>query len=241
MKLCSICILMMTLGNNIYAQKGLRLINEHIKDCNKRDINQTYINTKTGKVQSLDSSFFEDGFIIQNGDTIKCKIYLSKHKISSDCYLYAIAKLSTDSVYVFSPKDISGYDVRGIVMKAHRSVSAGDTSYFFIKIIETGNVTLYDRVGVPSDEEYIYYFEKQGAANFLFLAPNKETDVYRQESYNKTSPMISKYSGPSESQFLSALSEYLKDCEGIHNKILAKVYTINDVETIIKEYNNCKK
>ena len=61
------------------------------------------------------------------------------------------------------------------------------------------------------------------------------------ETSSKNTEMISKYSVPNEEQFKKVFAEYLKDCEGVHNKILSGFYGINDLEAIIREYNKCKK
>ena len=179
--------------------------------------------------------------MIKAGDTIRCRVYLVKHKLNEDNYIYIIARLSDDKNYVFTPKDISAYGVTNVTMIAHRSITSVDTSYFFIKQIEKGFVALYSRVEIPSDNEFIYYFKKPQDDRLLFLAPNKKSDTYIQERYDKNDQMVSKYSGPDQEQFKKVFAEYLKDCEGIHNKILSGFYGINDLETIIREYNKCKK
>ena len=228
-------------GTNIFAQKNISLINYHVKDCNKKDLNQVFVNTNTAKIKSIDTSYFENGYVIKAGDTIRCKIYLAKHKISDDNYIYIIASLSDGKNYIFTPKDIGGYGLNNITMIAHRSITSVDTSYFFIKQIEKGDVTLYSRVEIPSDNEFTYYFKKTDSNGFLFFAPNKKSDTYLQERYDKYGEMVSKYSGPNVEQFKKIFAEYLKDCEGVHNKILSGFYGINDLETIITEYNKCKK
>jgi len=228
------------LGLVVPAQNSAKLVNYHIDAYNKRDVNQQYINTQTSKITTLESNYFEDGFIIRNFDTIRCKIYLPKSKFNDDLYLYIIVRFSGDSDYVYTPKDISGYAVRNITMRAHRSLISGDTTFFFIRLIENGRVTLYDRGRIPSSNEYTYYLNRQGDKNLLIFSPNKESDFFMQESYAySTSPMISKYRGQNEKEFSIAFSEYLKDCEGIRNKIASKFYTVKDMETIIREYNEC--
>lgn len=199
------------------------------------------MNTATAKIKSIDTSYFQNGYVIKTGDTIRCRIYLAKHKLYEDNYVYIIARLSDDKNYVFTPKDISAYGVNNITMIAHRSITSVDTSYFFIKQIEKGNVTLYSRVEIPSDHEFVYYFKKPDSNGLLFFAPNKKSDTYLQERYNKYGEMVSKYTGPNVEQFKKVFAEYLKDCEGVHNKILSGFYGINDLETIIREYNKCKK
>jgi hypothetical protein len=224
---------------HVFAQ-NIEFVNYHINDHNKKDLNQAYVNAQTTKINTLDDNLFADGMIVRNGDTLTCKIYLPKHKINNDSYLYIVAKLP-DSSYIFTPKDISGYTVNGISMRAHRSVMSSDTSYFFIKLIAQGYVTLYSRIEVPSDEEYTYYFNKRGDKDLYFLAPNKVSDFYMPEAYDKDSPMLSKYSSNNENKFKAVFAAYLKDCETVSSKIASKFYTIADVETIIKEYNACKK
>jgi hypothetical protein len=186
--------------------------------------------------------------VIRSADTVRCKIYIPKHKVTDDLFLYIIARLPNDSDYVFSPKDISGYTVNGMTMRAHRSTVSGDTNYFFIKLVEKGNITLYERAGVPSDKEYLYYFERAGDSYLRFLAPYKQTDYYITEGYygsggggGSESPMLSKYSAIDEVHIKAALSEYLKDCEAVRNKLSNNFYTIYDVETIIRDYNKCGK
>ena len=231
-----VCI---TPGLRIVAQ-DVQLINYHIS-CNKKDLNQVFVNTTTAKIKSIDNNRFEEGYIIRSGDTIRCRIYLPKHKLNEDNYVYIIARLSDDKNYILTPKDISGYGLNNIAMIAHRSIVSADTSYFFIKQIEKGGITLYDRVEIPSDHEFTYYLKKTGDNSLLYFAPNKKSDVYLQERYNKNGEMVSKYSGPNVEQFKKVFAEYLKDCEAIHNKILSGFYGINDLETIIREYNSCKK
>ena len=126
-------------------------------------------------------------------------------------------------------------------MIAHCSIASVDTSYFFIKQIEKGNVTLYSRAEIPSDNEFTYYFKKTADKELAFFSPYKKSDFYMPETSSKNTEMISKYSVPNEEQFKKVFAEYLKDCEGVHNKILSGFYGINDLEAIIREYNKCKK
>jgi hypothetical protein len=237
MKPISALIFYLLLAHSISAQNAA-LINYHT-DCNKGDLNQVYTNTVKAKIKSLDNTYFEDGYIVRSGDTIKCKIYLPKHKINDDNYVYIIAKLSRDSNFIYSSKDINGYGVNGVVMRAHCSVVSGDTNYFFIKLIEKGRITVYNRAEIPSDKELMYYFQKAGENNLLYLAPNKKNDIYLQERDRYNDPLVSKYKGTDEEQFRTVFAEYLKDCETIRNKILSKFYTINDIPAIIKDYNAC--
>ena len=229
------------LGTNAFAQTSIQLVNYHISDHNKRDLNQEYINTQTAKIKNLDSNSLVAGFIIRSGDTVHCKIYLPKRKINYDEYLYIIANISGDSYYIFTPKDISGYSADGISMTAHRSIVSGDTSYFFIKLIEKGTIALYDRIEIPSDNEYLYYFKRSEDKDLMFLAPNKQSDFYMEEHGMYGTRTASKYNGPDEKTFRTAFAEYLKDCESVRAKISSKFYTVNDIETIIKEYNRCKR
>jgi len=146
------------LSINISAQNTAKLVKYHINDDDKRDVDQAYINAQTAKIKSPDNSSFEDGFIFRNSDTVKCRIYFPAHKFNNDFYLYVIVKLSNDSSYVYTPKDIAGYSVRNFTMIAHRSVKSVDTSFFFIRLIEKGKITLYDRGKIPSNNQYNYYF-----------------------------------------------------------------------------------
>jgi hypothetical protein len=217
------------------------IVNNHFALTNKNNLNQIYINTQVSRINKLDGKLLTDGFIVKNADTIRCKIYVPKHGMTDDCFLYIIAKLANDSIYLLSAQDINGYSVGRITMLSHRSINTGDTSCFFIKLIEKGSVTLYMRAEIPSDKELTYYFNKSGEKDFLLLKPNKQVNFFVEENYNKSSPIISKYSGPNETLILSFLAEYLQDCESVRNKISAKFYGINDVENIVRDYNSCKK
>ena len=224
-----------------FAQKNPTILNPHAKDYIRTDRNQLYINTKVSELKNLYEENWSEGFVIRGRDTIRCRLYLPKKYITDDLYLYILAMPSNDSIIVYTAKEISAYKVGKITMKSHRSITARDTTYFFIRLVESGAVTLYEKPGLPSDPELVYYFHKKGDQNLQFIAPNKPTDFFIQERYNKDSPIVSRYSGPNENQFKIVFAEYLKDCQSIRNKILAKFYSINDIETIIREFNNCNK
>jgi hypothetical protein len=238
-KILTVCIFSALYSFNITAQ--VSIINHHAGESNKRDLNQAYINSETSAIKTLNDSYFEVGYVLKGSDTLACEIYLPKHKMNDDFFLFIIARMPNDSNYVFSPKDISGYTVNGMTMRAHRSAVSGDTNYFFIKMIEKGDITLYERTAVPSDNEYMYYFEKQGTNELQYIAPYKENIAYRLETYSKNSPMLSKYNNVDEALLKAALSEYLKDCKTICHKLTSNFYTVDDVKTIIRDYNKCRK
>jgi hypothetical protein len=181
-----------------------------------------------------------NGFVVRNGDTINCTIYLPQGGINDDCYLYVRAKNKKDSNVLYTPKDIDCYFAMGVLMISHASVSGSDTSYFFMKQLVSGKVMLYQKVSIPSNTEFRYYFRKLGSNDFLFFTPYQKSVMYLQESF-KSGGMVSKYNSQNDEQFLKTFAEYLKECPGVHNKLLTGFYTTNDIESIIRDYNSCKK
>lgn len=240
MKLLNIFLLFF-LNITLCIAQANKVINFHIDPKVKRGSNQWYINRKLNTLVFNDTTFFSHGYVIKDGDTITTDIYVPDHKITKDFYLFIVIRLSSDSIIALTPKDIQGYCINGLNMKSHRSIAASDTNYFFIRQLETGNVTLYCREAVPSDEQFVYYFRKKEDAGLLFFDPDKKSDYYMQEWDVRNNPSVSRYSRPDEKQFIAVFSEYLKDCQSVRNKITEGFYTANDLERIIKEYNRCKK
>jgi hypothetical protein len=240
MRFIAVCLLPVLLSYSPHAQSAS--IHYHPNETHKKDLNQAYINERIAAMTDPDERLYQDGMIYRNGDTIRCQIAMSKQmdKKYDDHYLYIIARLPDDSLYVLTPRDISGYTVAGCTMRSHRSVASGDTSYFYIRLVERGLVTLYERPDIPSDREQVYYLGREGDSDLTYLAPERKSDHYVEEMYCG-GKMLSKYSGVDDVQLRAALAEYLKDCESVHHKLDNSFYSVNDVQAIIRDYNRCRK
>jgi hypothetical protein len=218
------------------SAQSVKIHNYHAKENDKADLNQSYINRKIEKMVTLDSTCFVDGYVIKGHDTVECDIYMPKHKIPDDIFLYAIVRGGDGEISAYTARDIDAYGFNGIKMWSHRS----EGSSFFIREIQTGRVTLYTRESVPGDQEFTYYLQRHGDSSLLAYMPNKRSFIYIQERYN-SGGMASPYSGRNDDQLRAAFAEYFKDCEPVRNKLMAKFYGPGDLETMVREYNLCDK
>jgi hypothetical protein len=171
-------LLQMGLGES--NAQGLKIHNYHAKENDKTDLNQSYINKKIEKMVTLDSTCFVDGYVIKGQDTVECDIYMPKHKIPDDIFLYAIVRGGDGDISVYTARDIDAYGFKGVIMRGHKS----EGTCFFIREIQNGRVTLYTRESVPGDQEFTYYLQRHGDSSLLAYMPNKRSFVYIQERYN---------------------------------------------------------
>lgn len=207
---------------------------------------QIQLQKNLNEAKVKDNNAFSLGTLIINHDSFKCKIYVKKrNSYDKTMYNFVIAKLSNDSVVAYTANQISGFVVNGHSFRQHCSQIEGKTRCFFIHKLINGHISLYERYGFILDRSFRYYVQFQKAEFFITIDP------FTQNLFNETDlgGKIVDVSGPGvinartkkvDEKFKMYFSNLLKDCTVIKNKILNEFYTINDLETIVAEYNRCR-
>lgn len=235
-------LLLMGFMCKLAAQDGIKILNYHQSDVDKRDFNQLYINEKIKKVKKLDYSSFVNGLVIIGKDTSASKIYLKNNKISTDFYYYILVKNDNNELIAYSPRDITGFLINGQAYLSHCTDINGIKSYSFIHQVIKGRVNLYEREGTAESPEFTYLFKKQNSNYLSSITPFSENI-----RFNRTTVLDdgSLYFSVSTKQigekFKIAFMNYFSDCPVIVGKIKSGFYTIVDFEKIINDYNNCEK
>ncbi|HEX2935269.1 MAG TPA: hypothetical protein VHO72_07935 [Bacteroidales bacterium] len=207
---------------------------------------QTQIQKNLKEAKTRDNKAFSSGTLLINSDSVKCKIYVKKQgNFDKTMYSFVIAKLSNDSLIAYTADQVSGFIVNGHHFRRHCSEIEGKTRCFFIHQVISGYISLYERDGFILDRAFRYYAHFQKAEYFITIDP------FTQNLFNETDlgGKIVDLGGPGvfnvrtkkvDEKFKMYFSNLLKDCPVIKNKILNEFYTINDLETIILEYNRCR-
>lgn len=198
------------------------------------------------EAKTKDDKAFSKGIIFLNGDSINCKIYMKKRgSFDKTMYSFVIAKLPNDSIIAYTADQIRGFMVNGHSFRQHCSEIEGKTRFFYIHKVIRGYITLYERNGFILDRSFRYYVQFQKADYFITIDP------FTQNLFNETdlggrivdvggSGIFNARTKKVDEKFKMYFSNLLKDCTVIKNKILNEFYTINDLETIILEYNRCR-
>ena len=109
-----------------------------------------YIGKRIKKLGVLKDSDFFKGYLIKKNDTLSCRIYLNKGKVTNDSYLFVITKLANDSFVTYSSEDIEGYIVKGESFRRFKT----KTGSVFIKLVKRGRINLYDKASTPNNQEF---------------------------------------------------------------------------------------
>ena len=112
---------------------------------------------------------FSDGFFIQNNDTVFCKIYQKKKKLNAEKCLFFIYKDSQGLIHFKDSKEVQCYNANNI---KYKRIKPTKTYSFFVRLIVDGNVKLYERAAIPSDNSHAYYVYRDGMYYSI-----KETDT----------------------------------------------------------------
>jgi hypothetical protein len=205
----------------------------------QKEPNQDYIDKQIKKIKKPDNSDFLEGYFMKGVTQTKCKIYLKKGKISKNSFLFIITGDSDSKQLCYSAKDIDGYSVNGNKFRKCVSYKAGVVSYFFIRLVENGKITLYEKESTPNDFEFAYYLSPPGNKMY-YIAPftGNILDLYKEGQLLASSDrLLGIQTNKIDERFKAGFSKLLQDCPPVVNKILSGFYGINDIEKIIREYN----
>jgi len=196
------------------------------------------INKRIKKLGVLKDSYFYKGYVIKNNDTLQCRIYLRKGKVSDDSYFFVITKNDKDSLVYYSANDIDGYYVNNIYFKKY--TSKGET--IFIRLVKKGAINLYEKSATPNNNEFTYYlFMPDGKVYSIEPFTENILDIYREGHLaNRPEGLLSTKTKKLDEKFKNSFSKILKDCPSAVYLISSEFYGINDIEPIVELYNKCK-
>jgi hypothetical protein len=204
------------------------------------DPNQQYIDRKVKQLKYLREFDFCDGFILKQGVQYKTKIYLKRKNISKDMYLFIIVSDTAGNQTILSPKDIDAYSVNGNEFIKYTASKDKVVSCFFIRLVEKGKITLYEKEPTPNDYEFAYYLFPRGN-KLLYITPftGNIQDMYKEGNLLASSDhLMETKTNRNDEKFKMSFSKLVSDCPELVNKILSGFYGINDIRKIIKEYNS---
>lgn len=203
--------------------------------------NERYIESELSNLDKLiEKGNFIKGFVYLENDTLETELLTFRGKRKMNYYLFCVARISNDSVYVFRPSEILGYMIDNANFITHNS----DGGKIFLKLIKKGRVNLYEKHSIPSDNRYLYYLLFPGIADYCIINPYENNviehilpDTRKSESSMAT---VSYFESKGIHQkFKSFISMYMGDCIIVTNMVNSEFYTINDIPSIVETYNNC--
>ena len=207
----------------------------------KLNPNKAYINRKLKTINKLDHKKFESGYFVKNGDTTRTNIYVHKTN-SSDIHLYIITMDKQGLKKVYQANEIDYYRVANTSFKSYFYETKKIETHFFLKLIETGKVLLYECNRIPSQNDFCYYIQKSNEKFFYIVSPFSDSFELRSlsapapnDDYDK---LLFKSNDDSE-EFKKAIVNLLPDCTSIRNKVHSEFYSKSDLPSIIREYNAC--
>jgi len=193
-------------------------------------------------LNKIDRTTFVDGEYYLNRDTISVKIAKFKGRNKHDYHLYIVVKTEQD-YKAYTPEEIDGFKI-------------GETEFFkysnnniccFINKIESGDIELYQRHNILSEPKFVYFL-KLNEFDFMYKFYPYENNIELHESedrlansdnnvyqFSYTSKLI-----PEKFEFF--ISNLMKDCPMIVNKVKNGFYSIHDLPYIVETYNksDCK-
>jgi hypothetical protein len=182
---------------------------------------------------------FEMGCIIVKGDTIKTQILRFAKRKNRDSYLFCVIKNDADSFKVYTAKQIEGYIIGNELFKTH--VSKGDT--FFIRMEKKGRAILYERIGLPSDDRFLYYIQLPDYNIYFVICPNEQSvtlaPIIGHTTSTTTSNFDSYYTDNTNQKFKIFVNKFLGDCLSLTNLVQTEFFTIVDLPGVIETYNKC--
>ncbi len=190
----------------------------------------------------LSKAVFESGYIIDNNrDTVVTKLFVFSKQKKMNPFLFCVSKDADDSIRFISAEKLLEYGIGKTVYKKAKV----ENEHFFIKLLSTGNVTLYEREPIPSDSRFEYYLKKKNQQGYYEICPD-ETDFQfingNRSNSNQNSNQNSGYiikTGNSVERFKQFVNIYFTGCEKVRNMVNAEIYSINDIPEIVEAYNKC--
>ncbi|MGB1247587.1 MAG: hypothetical protein ACPG4Z_01785 [Chitinophagales bacterium] len=206
--------------------------------CQKVDknTNEFYIQKQFDKIDDfVEKAKYIEGEVYAGGDTIDLDLIKFKKVNRQNYHLFCIGKIN-DSIVYYTASEIDGYRIGSDFYKTHVS----DSIYFFIKQVQYGKVNLYERVGVPSDAHFAYYFEFKDKEHYYVMYPDL-TLYEQQDLYGKNGVLVKTlYTNTGvELRFQWFVSSYFSDCIKVPNMVKSGFYTIDDISSIVSAYNKC--
>ncbi|NOZ45569.1 MAG: hypothetical protein GXO79_02185 [Chlorobi bacterium] len=172
---------------------------------------------------------FRNGFIVTfKNDTIRSTI-LNNQKNDILNYLVVIAKIDSNKIKLFFPKDIKAYNNGFDNFISINKFDNGPDC--FIKEEERGEINLYSRTTLPHDRTFLYFI-RYGSNKKMHIV-NPELSTVRIDFGNYITVSYEKY-------FKAIMYAYMNDCPEIISKVNNKFYNAYELNVIVHEYNNCK-
>lgn len=208
-------------------------------------VNQKYIRNEARKQASwTKQAVFIKGYVIDNQkDTIDTNILIFTKKYKLNSYLFCVTKNSNDSIIIIPASDLLGYGYD----KTHYRKAKEKDEHFFIKQIQTGTVSLFERVSIPSDMRYMYYLQKKNQQGYFEICPDESNFIEISKRSNNGNNNTSSgndiliMTNNNVGRFKVFVQNYFGDCISVRNKVNAEVYNITDLPAIVAEYNNYKE
>jgi hypothetical protein len=201
--------------------------------------NDLYIQKVTSRTDKLiKCGKFEPGQIFINGKTINTQILKFNKSKDKNSFLFCVTKNESDSLKVFTAKQIDGYSVG----KDNYRKQISNDAHFFLRLVKNGRAILYERLAIPSDNRDLYYLKLSKFKDYFILAPSTDQVILlympSTEDYSHSSFY---YSNPDNKndKFKLFIKTYMSDCEELNLLIASNYYTIFDIPLIIDKYNNC--
>lgn len=173
-----------------------------------------------------------DGYINSKNKTkVNCKIFEPKNKFQE--YKFIEIYDTVHGIKKLYPNQIDGYNIKG---NSYESILLDDTILnsrikIFTKVISKGKVTLLYSPILDNLILDIYFFKKDNEKFYHIYRGEEIIDLgegpYKTYGFNK------------EQVFLSFFNWYFNDCPRISRALSSRTYTIEDIEMIFKDYNNC--
>lgn len=202
-------------------------------------VNQKYIKKELIMMKKwLPKASFEPGYIIKQKDTVYTDILAFKNRDKINSFLFCVTKDKNDSIRFYNADEIMEYRVGKLIYKK----ATADKENFFIKLIKTGKVNLYERVPIPSDSKFLYYLKKKDQRGYFEICPdesnffiyeNKNQDQNQNGGMNETRI----FTNNNIERFKLFVATYFTGCEKVRNMVNADIYTIRDIPSIVESYN----
>lgn len=205
--------------------------------------NENYISEKINNIEKLISKgTFINGIVYLNNDSIESKIltFRGKHKLNN--ILFCISKNNADSIIIFTPNEITGYRINNTNFISHNS----NGNLFFLKQIKDGQVELFEKPSIPSDNRFLYYIKFKNKSDYFVINPLENNVIITNipDNSKPESSGATKVHFKSKSiheKFAIFISKYFEDCPKVVNMVKSGFYTMNELPLIIESYNNCKE
>ena len=201
--------------------------------------NDQYIQKVTSRPDKLlKCGTFEPGQIFIHGNTINTSILKFNKRKDMNSFLFCVTKNESDSLKIYTVKQIDGYSVGKDNYRKHISNDA----QFFIRLVKNGRAELYERAAIPSDDRYLYYLKLSKYKDLFVLAPVSDKmefiSIPGQGEAGFPSIFYCKPDTQNE-KFKLFIKTYMSDCEELNHLMASNYYSLFDIPSIIDKYNHC--